>query len=89
MKLYLLTTRGLGDFYIVATSPSMAENLLMSTLQELNYGVVRNRFVTNIKVITHELSANSNRDMDINNSTLIIQRMTDWPISLSYIPLEG
>ncbi len=57
MKLYLLTTKGLGDFYMVADSPSDAENTLREELDKANYGYEDNRDVLNIQFLAKELES--------------------------------
>lgn len=48
-NLYLLSTEGLGDFYIVANDPTEAETFLVKTLNEQDYGLSSYRRVINIK----------------------------------------
>ncbi len=54
-KLYLVSTYGLGDFYIVSPDPTSAEKLLTSLLDKTDYGLWSNRKITNIKILTEEL----------------------------------
>ena len=49
MNLYLLTTRGLGEFYCVANDPTQAETMLTRLLDRANYGVFTKRRVVNIQ----------------------------------------
>lgn len=51
MNLYLLTTTGLGDYYVVASDPTSAECHLKSMLDSADYGYTHNRKVVNIKLM--------------------------------------
>lgn len=55
MNLYLLTTAGLGDFYVVEKCPTSAEKRLINLFIASDYGNPRRRLVTNIKVLSNEL----------------------------------
>jgi len=55
MKLYLLSTQGLGDFYLVAKSPNDAEAKLKGLLDLADYGFSDKRKVDNIKLLAEEL----------------------------------
>ncbi len=57
MKLYLLTTKGLGDFYSVARNPNEAELKLKALLDKADYGFSDKRKVENIKLLAEELDA--------------------------------
>jgi len=57
MKLYLLTTRGLGDFYLVSRNPNEAELKLKGLLDEADYGFSEKRKVENIKLLAEELDS--------------------------------
>jgi hypothetical protein len=50
-KLYLLTTAGLGDYYIVAKDPTSAESSLSKLLYSQDYGSSISRVVNNIKLL--------------------------------------
>lgn len=50
MKLYKLTT-GLGDYFVIATDPTEAEQKLSRLLNENNYGFLRDRTVTKFEVL--------------------------------------
>lgn len=54
-KLYLLSTRGLGDFYLVAETPNDAEDKLKLLLNKSDYGYSSSRPVVNIKLLADEL----------------------------------
>jgi len=56
MKLCLITTIGLGDFYVVASNPTEAENEIEMLLDKADYGFSGERKVVNIKLLAHELS---------------------------------
>lgn len=55
MNLYLLTTSGLGDFYLVAKSSNDAQNLLKKLLDEAGYGISDCRKVINIRIVAAQL----------------------------------
>lgn len=54
-NLYLLTTKGLGDFYVLASDPTKAQESLIKVLDYGKYGFDEDRFVTNIQWITESL----------------------------------
>lgn len=54
MVLYLLTTKGAGDFYLVADDPNEAQDTLIKLLDKAKEGVPEDRKVVNIKVIAEE-----------------------------------
>lgn len=45
MKLYLVSTVGFGDYYIIANDPTSAENKILSILNESDYGFSSERGV--------------------------------------------
>lgn len=53
--LFLVSTKGLGDFYIVATTPNDAETTLTSALNKTDYGFSKDRKITNIKILADQL----------------------------------
>jgi len=55
MKLYLLKTERIGEFYVVADSLNEAEEVLMKNLNEADYGVSNARTLKSIEVITSEV----------------------------------
>ena len=55
MKLYLLTTQKLGDFYVVASDPTRAETMLILMLNKADYGFSDDRKVVNIKNLATEI----------------------------------
>lgn len=57
MKLYLLTTKGLGDFYLIAKTPNDAEEKLKSLLDKADYGFSDKRKVENIKLLAEEVGS--------------------------------
>lgn len=50
-KLYLLTTKGLGDFHVIATDPTQAEDFLLKVLNDQDYGFYDDRRIINIKLV--------------------------------------
>lgn len=55
MKLYRLTTKGLGDYWVVAKDPTDAETKLKHILDSKDYGFTDGRKVTTIEVIAEEI----------------------------------
>ena len=55
MELYLVSTVGLGDFYIVEKCPTSAVAKLRELLSKSDYGISDKRIVTNIKILGKEL----------------------------------
>ena len=51
INLYLVHTRGIGDFYVVATSFDGASNAVEDTLHDLDYGYSDARDVISIELI--------------------------------------
>ena len=75
MKLFLLTTEGLGDYYIIAETPNDAEKLLGTQLNEADYGFSSNRIVRNIKILTSEIKIGFNDKLNFNdNNRMIISK---------------
>lgn len=54
--LYLLTTKGLGDHYVLANNPDIAEKELITKLTDADYGFYGDRQVTDIKILAKELT---------------------------------
>jgi len=55
MNLYLLTN-GMGDYYVVGSDPTHAQERLEKTLNECDYGFTRERKVATIRLLTSEIS---------------------------------
>jgi hypothetical protein len=55
MELYLVSTVGLGDFYIVEKCPTSAAAKLGELLSKSDHGISDKRIVTNIKILGKEL----------------------------------
>jgi hypothetical protein len=72
MKLFLLTTEGLGDYYIIAETPNDAEKLLDTQLNEADYGFSSNRIVRNIKILTSEIKIGFNDKLNFNDNNRMI-----------------
>jgi hypothetical protein len=72
MKLFLLTTDGLGDYYIIAETPNDAEKLLKTQLNEAGYGFSSYRIVRNIKILTNEIKIGFNDKLNFNNDNRMI-----------------
>ncbi len=59
-NLYLLTTNGLGDYYVLANDPTEAQKALIKILDDQNYGLYNDRRVINIKWITESFGKSLN-----------------------------
>lgn len=55
MNLYLLSTQGLGDFYVVSESPNDAIAHLNKLLDIADYGFTDRRKVINTKLLSEEV----------------------------------
>lgn len=55
MKLYLLETKGLGDYYVIAKDVLEAETILTNELDRADYGFSKDRLVIGIRLITQEV----------------------------------
>jgi hypothetical protein len=55
MKLYLLSTKGLGDFYLVSKSPNDTKYKLGEMLDKADYGFRADRKINNIKLLADEI----------------------------------
>lgn len=54
-NLYLVTTNGLGDYYVLANDPTEAQNTLKRILDEQSYGTSDGRRITNIKWLSETI----------------------------------
>ena len=72
MKLYLLTTKQVGDFYVVAENTNDAEIKLKGLLDKADYGFYESRDVKNIEVLANEVTEFSNKPFFSNGSNLIL-----------------
>lgn len=59
-NLYLITTRGLGDFYVLAVDPTRAQEALMFLLVESSYGLPPDRKVISITWISELITGRPN-----------------------------
>lgn len=55
MELYLISTVGLGDFYVVEKCPTSAATTLSKLLNIADYGIASKRIITNINILGKEL----------------------------------
>ena len=55
MDLYLVTTSGLGSFYVVANHPTEAQEKLSTKFSKINYGFQSDRKVLKIEFVTSVL----------------------------------
>ena len=56
MELFLLTTEGLGNFYIVENDPTSARTRLTELLIKSDYGLSKDRKIINIEILASEIS---------------------------------
>jgi hypothetical protein len=56
MKLYLVSTFGLGDYYVVANATTEAEDAVKSLLHKKDYGFSRQREVVQTKHLAEEMT---------------------------------
>ena len=61
-NLYLVTTNGLGDYYVLANDPTEAQNALKAILDEQKFGSSDDRRIINIKWIAEAFSKSLNDD---------------------------
>ena len=74
LTLYLLTC-GLGDYYVAATDPTEAVWLLTETLDRADHGFYERRKVTNIKVLTEQITERNSIPWITDEHRLIIQHL--------------
>ena len=55
-KLYLVDTKQLGDFFVVATNYDEAEQKVAKNLNKADYGFNDRRVVSNIKLLASEIT---------------------------------
>jgi len=65
-KLFRLTTKGVGDFYVIDVDSTSAEKKLLEILNTEKYGFSSDRYVTNISIITEEIE---NPKMQLSSKT--------------------
>lgn len=53
-NLYLISTNGLGQFYVIANDPTEAEKALIKIFDDQDYGFKKDRRVTNIQWLAEE-----------------------------------
>ncbi len=53
-NLYLVSTSGLGQFYVIANDPTEAEKALIKIFDDQDYGFKKDRRVTNIQWLAAE-----------------------------------
>ena len=73
-KLFLLTTKSLGDYYVIVENSCEAEDILISLLTQAKYGLDYDRIVKNIEILTKEvISGLTSSPNFCNGSRLIIK----------------
>ena len=65
-KLFRLTTKSVGDFYVIDVDSTSAEKKLLEILNTEKYGFSSDRYVTNISIITEEIE---NPKMQLSSKT--------------------
>lgn len=83
MTLFLLSTKGLGDFYVVESCPTSAVNRLNDLLETANYGHKEHRKVDTIKIIANELYCFPENKPNFSSENRLI-----LPTSCNYISSE-
>ncbi len=61
-KLYLISTKGLGDFYVIADNPAYAQNELEDSLVGADYGVKEDQKIENIKILAQEIAIDDEKE---------------------------
>lgn len=73
-KLYLVSTKTLGDYYVVAENPNEAQDRLKTLLDKADYGFSDSRKIINIKLLADELyNFPKNKPNFGKNPTLILE----------------
>jgi hypothetical protein len=72
MKLYLLSTESLGDFYVLGSNPYIAESNLKSQLDKSDYGFNSGRKVINIKLLAEEVTKSPKGKPNFSNGDRLI-----------------
>lgn len=60
-NLYLVTTKGLKDYYVIANDPTEAEKALFKIFEEQDYGFSDYRIVKNIEIIGKSFKPDSRK----------------------------
>lgn len=60
-NLYLVSTRGLGQFYVIANDPTEAEKALIKIFDDQDYGFKKDRRVTNIQWLAEAFKPDYNK----------------------------
>lgn len=71
-KLYKLSTRGLGEFYVVAMNPELAESALIDKLADADYGITDYRKVEEIIWLSDEVYDFANKPFFSNKDNRLI-----------------
>lgn len=66
-QLFLVTTRGCGQFYVVAASFDLAAELVRNELQAQNYGYSSDREVVEVKFLCRQHFSNGKRFLSGDN----------------------
>ena len=61
MNLYIVTTEGLGDFYVVSESFDNAASRLKTELDKFDYGYSNDRKIISVRLFKTENTDNSGR----------------------------
>lgn len=62
MTLFKLTTRSLGNFYVLANDATEAKDMLEKSLDEGKYGFYDDRRVNNIEIVTNVIEQGLTKD---------------------------
>lgn len=71
-KLYLISTSGLGDFYVISENATEAQTKLEDQLNSASYGGFSGREITNIRILSKENIGDDNRLFFSENKRLVL-----------------
>lgn len=71
-KLFIVSTRGVGDFYVIAGSFDQAAELIKDELDNQNYGYSNDREVVSVKFICQQHFYNGKRYFSGDNKNLLV-----------------
>ena len=66
-QLFIVTTRGLGDFYVVSVSFDLAAQFVKDELDAQDYGYSGARVITNVKFVCKQCFSNGRRFLSGDN----------------------
>ena len=72
MKLFILTTDGLGSYSVIAETPNDAMKLLTDALNDADYGFTKDRHIREIEIVTEEVIIGFNNEPHFSNNHKLI-----------------